>query len=156
MGRHQFLASLAAAGAMAGLAKAGQTAPAPPSRGELLAGQGTVEITLPLGIELAGYHRTPGNQRRLKGHRMPTHCRALVLRRDDTGLAIRRGWPLADTLVVGYTDGMIGYLPDPKAYGAGEYAAVTVPKILGWPPFVPGVARQMRAAAIRLLESVAG
>ena len=53
------------------------------------------------------------------------------------GLAIRRDSPLADTLVVGYTDGMIGYLPDPEAYRAGEYSAVIVPKILDYPPFAP-------------------
>lgn len=68
------------------------------------------------------------------------------------GLAIRRGSPLADTLVVGYADGMIGYLPDPEAYRAGEYSAITVPKILDNPPFAATAARDMTTAAIALLK----
>ena len=32
------------------------------------------------------------------------------------GLNIRRDSPFADTLVIGYTDDLIGYLPDPQAY----------------------------------------
>ncbi len=72
------------------------------------------------------------------------------------GLAIRRASPLADTLVVGYTDGCIGYLPDPNAYKAGEYAALTVPKILDYPPFTPTAGRQFAAAATALLKRVVG
>ena len=68
------------------------------------------------------------------------------------GLAIRRDSPLPDTLVVGYTDGIIGYLTDPHAYRAEEYAAVTVPKILDYPPFVPTAASQVTAAAVELLK----
>lgn len=67
------------------------------------------------------------------------------------GLAIRRDSPFRHTLVVGYTDDMVGYLPDPKAYEAGEYAALTVPKILDYPPYTPTAARQMTAAAAKLL-----
>ncbi len=67
------------------------------------------------------------------------------------GLAIRRDSPLPDTLVVGYADGIIGYLADPNAYKAGEYAATTVPKILDYPPFTPTAARQMTSAATALL-----
>lgn len=67
------------------------------------------------------------------------------------GLAIRRDAPFPHTLVVGYTDDMVGYLPDPKAYEAGEYAALTVPKILDYPPYAPTAARQMTAAAVKLL-----
>jgi hypothetical protein len=70
------------------------------------------------------------------------------------GLAIRRDSPSRETLVVGYTDGMVGYLCDPKAYRAGEYAAATVPKILDYPPFTPTTARQMTAAAVAMLKSV--
>ncbi|MEZ6079909.1 MAG: hypothetical protein R3C56_30820 [Pirellulaceae bacterium] len=32
--------------------------------------------------------------------------------------------------MVGYTDGLIGYLTDAAAYRNGEYEALTVPKIL--------------------------
>jgi len=68
------------------------------------------------------------------------------------GLEIRRASPLADTLVVGYSDGMIRYLPDPPAYVAGEYSAITVPKILDNPPFAATAARDMTTAAIALLK----
>ncbi len=70
------------------------------------------------------------------------------------GLAIRRDSPSRNTLVVGYTDGMVGYLCDPKAYQAGEYAAVTVLKILDYPPFTPTTARKMTAVAITMLKTV--
>ena len=70
------------------------------------------------------------------------------------GLAIRRDSPSRETLVVGYTDGLLGYLCDPKAYQAGEYAAVVVPKILDNPPFAPTAARQMTAAALAMLNSL--
>jgi hypothetical protein len=71
------------------------------------------------------------------------------------GLAIRRDSPFAHTLAVGYTDDLIGYLTDPKAYTAGEYAAVVVPKILSLPPFTPDAARTMTEAAVGLLKKVA-
>lgn len=70
------------------------------------------------------------------------------------GLSIRRDSPLDHTLVVGYTDGLIGYLPDPNAYKAGEYAALTVPGILDLPPFTPQAGRQFTAAALKLLREV--
>lgn len=68
------------------------------------------------------------------------------------GLAIQRDSPLSTTLVVGYADDAIGYLPDPNAYTAGEYAAVVVPKILDLPPFTPTAAREMAAGAVKLLQ----
>jgi len=70
------------------------------------------------------------------------------------GLTIRRDSPFADTLVVGYTDGVIGYLSDPNAYKANEYAAIVVPKILDYPPFTPTAGRELTAAAQRLLKAV--
>ena len=70
------------------------------------------------------------------------------------GLAIRRDSPLPDTLVVGYTDDIIGYLPDPNAYRAGEYSAITVPKIIDLPPFEPNAARALTAAALDMLKKL--
>ncbi len=68
------------------------------------------------------------------------------------GLAIQRSSPLPETIVVGYTDGLIGYLTDPAAYRTGEYAAVTVPKILDFPPFTPTAAAQLTEAVGQLLK----
>lgn len=71
------------------------------------------------------------------------------------GLAIQRDSPFPNTIVVGYTDGLIGYLADPQAYKSGEYAAMVVPKILDFPPFTPAAAGQMSDAAVGLLNSIA-
>jgi len=72
------------------------------------------------------------------------------------GLTIQRDAPLTNTLVVGYTDHIIGYLPDPNAYKAAEYSAITVPKILDYPPFVPTAARELTAAAVDMLKQLVG
>ncbi|MDD4268544.1 MAG: hypothetical protein GXY25_08095 [Pirellulaceae bacterium] len=72
------------------------------------------------------------------------------------GLAIRRDSPLKDTLVIGCADGSIGYVPDPKAYEAGEYSAIVVPKIVDLPPYQPTAAREMTAAAVELLKETMG
>ena len=70
------------------------------------------------------------------------------------GLRIQRDAPAADTIVVGYTDDLIGYLPDPNAYTLGEYSAITVPKILDLPPFVPTAGRDLAGSAVTLLKNV--
>jgi neutral ceramidase len=70
------------------------------------------------------------------------------------GLTIRRDSPFADTLVVGYADGIIGYLTDPLAYEAGEYGALTVPKILDIPPFTPIAARRLTAEILATLNQL--
>ena len=72
------------------------------------------------------------------------------------GLMIRRDSPFDNTLVVGYADDIIGYLPDPKAYKDGEYSAITVPKIIDLPPFVPTAARELTATAGSSLERLVG
>ena len=71
------------------------------------------------------------------------------------GLAIQRDSPLSETFVVGYTDACVGYFPDPNAYQRGEYAAITVPKIVDLPPFAPTVGQHFTAAAVALLNRVA-
>lgn len=68
------------------------------------------------------------------------------------GLRIRLGSPFPVTLAVGYTDDLIGYLPDSNAYKDREYAAMVVPKILDFPPFTPTAAREFTAAAMELLQ----
>ncbi len=51
-------------------------------------GEGVVEITPPLGIEMAGFHKPPGNERRITGIRQPTFVRALLLRLGPTQVVI--------------------------------------------------------------------
>jgi hypothetical protein len=71
------------------------------------------------------------------------------------GLTIRRDSPFRDTIVIGYADDIIGYVPDPKAYeGTPEYAAVVVPKILSLPCYKPEVGRDLTAAGLALLRKI--
>ena len=67
------------------------------------------------------------------------------------GLAIRRDSGAATTICVGYADDFVGYVTDPAAYSKGEYAALTVPKLLDLPPFTTETGRQFAAAATALL-----
>jgi neutral/alkaline ceramidase-like enzyme len=67
------------------------------------------------------------------------------------GLSIRQKSPAPATLVVGYTDGLVGYLADPVAYEKGEYSAFTVPKIVDYPPFQPEAAAKLSAALVGLM-----
>ncbi len=68
------------------------------------------------------------------------------------GLSIRLRSPFPDTLVAGYTDDFVGYVTDPKAYAAKEYAALVVPKILDLPPFKPEAGRSLADAGGALLN----
>ena len=74
------------------------------------------------------------------------------------GLDIRHKSPFAHTLLVGYADGALGYVTDPKSYETGDggnYAAVVVPKILDLPPFTPEAGRALAAGIGGLLRDVA-
>lgn len=66
------------------------------------------------------------------------------------GLWLRKHSPTEHTLVVGYADDFVGYLTDPRAHAAKEYAAVVVPKILDLPPFQPNAAQVLVKALIDL------
>jgi neutral ceramidase len=70
------------------------------------------------------------------------------------GLTIRRDSPFRDTLVIGYVDDLIGYIPDPKAYVAKEYSAMVVPKIMSLPCYKPEVGRALTAAGLDLLRKL--
>ncbi len=71
------------------------------------------------------------------------------------GLRIVHGSPFPHTLAIGYTDGFVGYLTDPAAYEKREYAALTVPKALSYPPFKTTTAQDLTDAAVELLQKVA-
>jgi len=70
------------------------------------------------------------------------------------GLKIRLDSPFPATLAIGYTDDLIGYLPDSNAYKAREYSAIVVPKILDLAPFTPQAAAEFTAAATALLKKL--
>ena len=66
------------------------------------------------------------------------------------GLEIRHRSPLPNTIVVGYTDGIIGYVADPNRYKEHGYEAAVVPKILDIPPFTPTAGREFTKGAVKL------
>jgi len=84
MQRRQFLSAMVGGAAVLG-ATAARAADA---AGGLRAGEGVVDITPPLGIELAGFHKPPGQERRVKGIRQPSEVRALVLALGPTQVAM--------------------------------------------------------------------
>lgn len=83
MQRRQFLSAMAG-----GMAVLGATPARAMPAGGLRAGEGVTDITPPLGIELAGFHKPPGQERRIKAIRQPSEVRALVLALGSTQLAI--------------------------------------------------------------------
>ncbi|MEO8493825.1 MAG: neutral/alkaline non-lysosomal ceramidase N-terminal domain-containing protein [Planctomycetota bacterium] len=94
-------------------------------------------------------HATPASALRLGELGILFHSSELY---SFYGLQIQRDSPFEKTIVVGYTDDLIGYLADPQAYQAGEYAAVTVPRILDLPPFTPSAASDLARFGQELLQ----
>ena len=70
------------------------------------------------------------------------------------GLAIERESSARFTIVVGYAEDYIGYVPDPRAFRDNEYAAITVPRILNYPPFASNVGQALVAEAAALLKAI--
>ena len=115
--RRDFLASIAA-GATA-MAASSRWTGAAPSQGQLLAGEGVVDITPPLGIEMGGFHRPPGKERRILGIRQPCAARALLLEMGGVRVAICS----LDVAGVGH-DMAARTFPDPLP-GRGEVIVAT-------------------------------
>lgn len=82
LNRRKFLVASAGTAAL-GLASASRLSAAAPAV-RFQAGEGTVDTTPPLGIELAGFHRSPDNLRKITGIRQPTAVRALAVRAGET------------------------------------------------------------------------
>ena len=72
------------------------------------------------------------------------------------GLSIRSRSALPHTLVVGYADGNIGYLPDPRCFQDRGYEAAVVPKILYLPPFTPTAGRSFTEEVVKLAKECFG
>ena len=83
MQRRQFLSAM-----VGGTVALGATRARAAAADGLSAGEGVADITPPLGIELAGFHKPPGQERRVKGIRQPTEVRALVLTYGPTQVAL--------------------------------------------------------------------
>lgn len=68
----------------------------------------------------------------------------------ETGLAIRDRSPFPCTLVAGYSEGSIGYVPTREAYRQGGYE--TGPG--AWSPLAPGCEEVIRSQALSLLQQL--
>lgn len=68
----------------------------------------------------------------------------------QTGLAIREAFPGQQTVVVGYADDYLGYIPTDQAFDAGGYEV----RPGRWSRLVRGDEPQIRRAAIELLQSL--
>ncbi len=63
---------------------AGRSSAVGKNSARLEVGEGVVDITPPLGIEMAGFHRPPGKERRITGIRQKAEARAIVMRHGRT------------------------------------------------------------------------
>jgi len=86
LNRRKFVAASAAVTAL-GLGPAPRLKAAAPAV-RFQAGEGAVDTTPPLGIELAGFHRPPDDLRKITGIRQPTAVRALAVRAGETTFVI--------------------------------------------------------------------
>ena len=83
--RREFVKMVAGGATVGGLALAvGQSSAAAKNNVRLEVGEGVADITPPMGIEMAGFHRPPGKERRITGIRRKSEARAIVLRHGQT------------------------------------------------------------------------
>jgi hypothetical protein len=73
-----------------------------------------------------------------------------------TGLAVRGAQSLPYSMVVGYANGCLGYLPVPEAYPFGGYEVATAHQFYRLPvPLAPDAEPLVRRAALELLQTLA-
>jgi hypothetical protein len=70
------------------------------------------------------------------------------------GEAIRKESPFANTWVLGFSNGAIGYVVDPRDYEEITYASHVTPMIYGYPPYKPNAWRVITDAALAALKSL--
>ena len=73
----------------------------------------------------------------------------------ELGAAVRAASPLPHTVVVGYANGNVGYLPTARAFAEGGYEVETAHKFYrGTYGFAPGVEHAVTSAAIELAREL--
>ncbi|MCW8130441.1 MAG: neutral/alkaline non-lysosomal ceramidase N-terminal domain-containing protein [Planctomycetota bacterium] len=70
------------------------------------------------------------------------------------GQEIRKRSPFKHTWVVGFANGNIGYVADPRDYEIETYASHMTPKIYGYLPFKPSAWESMVEAGVKALEGL--
>jgi neutral ceramidase len=75
----------------------------------------------------------------------------------ETGLAVKRRSPIANTMFAGYTNGSVGYFPLPEDYPRGGYEINESYLFYRLPtPVAPMAAGLVEETAVRLLNQIAG
>jgi len=72
----------------------------------------------------------------------------------EIGLGIKNGSPFEHTLVAGYTNGCIGYMPTKKAFEEGGYETHSAYRLYGIYPVDQDVAEKMVSSSLKLIDSV--
>lgn len=72
----------------------------------------------------------------------------------EIGLGIKEGSPYEHTLVAGYTNGCIGYMPTKKAFQEGGYETHYAYMLYGIYPVDEDVAEKMISSALKLIDSI--
>jgi len=72
----------------------------------------------------------------------------------EIGLGIKDGSPFKNTLVAGYTNGCIGYMPTKKAFEEGGYETHSSFRLYGIYPVDQDVAEKMVSSSLRLIDSI--
>ena len=85
--RRDFLISAAGGAACVAVANSG-SAHSIGGSGNLRVGEGVADITPPLGIEMGGFHRPPGQERRIRSIRQAAAVRALVVQLGAVEVAV--------------------------------------------------------------------
>ncbi len=70
------------------------------------------------------------------------------------GLEVRKQWPDKDLLMLSYSNGSIGYLPDAYDIERKSYAAMQSPKFTGQFPFTEGSGEAMVNALLAALSAL--
>ncbi len=86
--RRSFIGKVISAGAASTLVAGRPSILEAAQESALEVGEGVVDTTPPVGIEMAGFHRPLGEERRIEAIRQPTAARALLLRLGDVQSAI--------------------------------------------------------------------
>ncbi len=72
----------------------------------------------------------------------------------SVGNLIKLGSPFAETLVVGYANGLVGYVPDAKAFDVGSYEAGEAYRYFDTFPFSKSVSKAVVKTSLEVLSSL--
>lgn len=72
----------------------------------------------------------------------------------EIGQRIKKSSPFKETMIIGYANGLVGYIPTEDKFGKTGYASTKGPFIYGFPPFAPDVAENVVTGTLKAIQSV--